>query len=112
MANFDLREGLNNLMAKKPRLAGLLTIALAGALLAWNAYSMSMNGPLRGYYPAVYLFGYPGVLVGVWILLTGRARPDETGIGPRWWVLGSFAIVLGGMGYGLYQLHTVHHWPW
>jgi hypothetical protein len=112
VANFDFRAGINNLLARRPRLSGLLTIALAGVLIGWNAYSMSMTGPLRGYYRSAYLVGYPGVLAGVWFLLTGRARPDETGIGPRWWVLGSLCVVLGGIGYGLYDLHTVHGWPW
>lgn len=97
-------------IARHPRTAGIGLSLLSLVLLAWNSHAESARGgiyPEGSYYPAAYLFGYPGVLLGLVFAITGRTGYEKKQLSGRWIVSVTVALVVG-VGYGLYKLRQAH----
>lgn len=108
MPNWDVPAAFKRFHAGRPRLAGLVTIVAAGVLIAWNNLAESGSGPMRGYYyPAAYVITYPGIFLGLWMLLTGRSVTSE-GRPPGWWLAVALTGVLAALAYGIYALLHAH----
>lgn len=108
MPDWDLPAALGKFQSRRPRLAGLVTILAAGVLIGWNALAESGSGPMRGYYyPAAYVIAYPGVFLGLWMLITGRSAIGE-GRRPGWWLAVAAIGTLAALAYGIYALHSAH----
>jgi len=103
----DLRAGIEQLLAKRPRLTGLLLVLLSGVMIAWNNYFESAERALPGYYPAAYVFGYPAVFLGTWLVITGRSGRDDRPL-KTWWVVGIVVGMLVSLAYGIVCMRRAH----
>ena len=108
MPDWDFPAALRKFQNRRPRLAGLVTVLAAGVMIGWNYLAESGSGPMRGYYyPAAYVIAYPGVFLGLWMLITGRSAIGEARR-PGWWLAGAVIGTLAALAYGIYALHRAH----
>ena len=97
---------MRELVVRRPRVAGCLLMTLTAILSAVNAHAESRQSawaPSGSYYPSFYIFGYPGALFGAWLLVVGW--PEKS---PRWWLLGTALVLVGGFAWGCYALQRSH----
>jgi len=106
--DWDVPAAFRKFHARRPRLAGLVTILAGATMVAWNALAESGSGPMRGYYyPAAYVIAYPGLFLGLWIMITGRSPMGE-GPRPGWWLAVALTGTLAAVAYGIYALHRAN----
>jgi hypothetical protein len=106
--DWDVPAAFKKFHARRPRLAGLVTMTAAAVMMAWNYAAETGVGPMHGYYyPAAYLIAYPGLFIGLWIVITGRSVSGEQRP-PGWWLAVAGIGLLGALAYGIYALLQAH----
>jgi hypothetical protein len=96
MSDFEAQELIREFVARRPRAAGLILLALAGLFLMIN-----LSEPDGSCYPMAYLMGYPLAFAGAWIVLTGW--PQEL---PLWWILGAFLMPIAGLVCAIFAMRS------
>lgn len=107
MSDWDLRPRVDQLLARRPRLAGLLLVLASGLMIAWNSYFESAERAVPEYYPAAYVVAYPAVFLGAWMAITGRSGIDDRPT-KAWWVVGVVVGLLVSLAYAMVCMRRAH----
>jgi hypothetical protein len=82
----------------KPRLAGLLMVGLAVALMIVNVILMFV---VHIYYPYFYSLGAIIFWGGLWMVITGQPKADDSGKAPAWGRFGLAGCLVVGILVGI-----------